>query len=188
MKILTAASLLLFTAACASPNPNTSNSLSNSTSNTAAAATKSAAPQANATPPPGLSSSSSDTSDQLITTFGEHRLGNTVVEVSESERKFTVKHLSSKEQPFGGKSTSLSAISIPPKDWPLHDGWFAYIQQNGSLVWLHNGAGGLLLVERKETPTQNATHTYGTNNFPVPIPSTVLTHLTEPLRSKLTPY
>ncbi|MGZ8939221.1 MAG: hypothetical protein ACXW32_08430 [Limisphaerales bacterium] len=124
------------------------------------------------------------TAAQLITTFGEHRFGNTIVEIDRTERKFTVKHLSSKEFP-GGKSTSTSAMSPPPDQWPLHDGWFAYTHQNGAYVWLHNGAGGLLLVERQESEASNATNTYGTNHFPIPIPSTVLHNLQEPLRSKL---
>lgn len=125
---------------------------------------------------------SRDDTAQLITTFGEHRIGRTIVEISEAERKFTVKHLSSKENP-GGKSNSFSSIS--PDQWPLQEGWFAYAQQNGAYVWLHNGAGGLLLVERKETAAENATNTYGTNNFPIPIPTTVMNNLHESLRAKL---
>jgi hypothetical protein len=153
-----------------------------------AMACKSSSPHNTEVPiPPALSSSASASADetaQLITTFGEHRFGNTIVEINRTERKFTVKHISSKETP-GGKSTSTSAMSPPPDQWPLHDGWFAYAQQNGAYVWLHNGAGGLLLVERKESQASNATNTYGTNHFPIPIPGTVLHNLQEPLRSKL---
>jgi hypothetical protein len=89
---------------------------------------------------------------ELITTFGEHRIGNTVIEANKSEGKLTVKHLSYKEYPLGGKSTSTSATSPPPKEWPLEEGWFAYAHLNGAHVWLYNGGDKLLLVERKETP------------------------------------
>ena len=126
-----------------------------------------------------------DKTAQLITTFGEYRVGNTIVEANKSERKITVKHLSQKEQPFGGKSTSFSSMSPPPKEWPLHDGWFAYAHENGAYVWLYNGKDKMLVVERKESAARNETNTYGPQNAPIPIPSAVLKHIKEPLRSKL---
>jgi hypothetical protein len=124
-----------------------------------------------------------DPTSGLITTFGEHRIGNTVVEASQSDGKITVKHLSSKSQPLGGKSISHSSMS--PGQWPLHDGWFAYAQQNGVYVWLYNGSDKLLLVERKETPAQNSTSLYSPHNSPIPIPTAILKHIKEPFRSNL---
>ena len=120
---------------------------------------------------------------KLINTFGEHRIGNTVIEANQSDGKLTVKHLSQKVYPAGGKSTSSSSTS--PNEWPLHDGWFAYAHQNGAYVWLYNGSDKLLLVERKETPAQNSTNIYGPHNSPIPIPTAVLKHIKEPFRSTL---
>ena len=127
----------------------------------------------------------SDESARLITAFGEYRIGNTIIEANEAEGKLTVKHLTYKNTP-GGASTSTSAMSTPPKEWPLHEGWFAYAHENGAYVWLYNGIDKLLVVERKETPSTNFTNTYGPQNAPVPIPTTVLKHLKEPFRLKLT--
>jgi hypothetical protein len=116
---------------------------------------------------------------ELITTFGEHRIGNTVIEANKSEGKLTVKHL------IGGRSTSSSATSPPPKEWPLEEGWFAYADLNGAHVWLYNGGDKLLLVERKEAPERNVTNIYGTNYLPVPIPAQVLDHVKPELKRKL---
>jgi hypothetical protein len=126
------------------------------------------------------------TSDQgqLIKSFGEYRIANTVVHADSSERNLTVKHLSYKQTP-AGSSTSTSAVSISPDQWPLHDGWFAYAHRDGSYVWLYNGTDKILLIERKVTPAENSTNTYDAHNLPIPVPPTVLKHLKEPLRSKL---
>ena len=57
------------------------------------------------------------------------------------------------------------------------------MQENGKKVWLHDGAGGLLLIAREISPKEIATSTYGTNNFPVPVPPQVTERLEEPLKS-----
>jgi hypothetical protein len=173
MKTLIASCLLIFVTACKSPDAKVEEISTDQR-------------QINAEPnQPKLPSASSNTNTgEFVTTFGEHRFGDTIVEADEKERKLAVKHLAYKEHE-GGKSSFTSAVSPPPDEWPLHDGWFAYVQQNGEVVWLHNGAGGLLMVERKVTGTRDFTHIYGTNSLPVAIPDVVFSQLSEPLRSRL---
>ncbi|HEX7862758.1 MAG TPA: hypothetical protein VF773_20660 [Verrucomicrobiae bacterium] len=123
---------------------------------------------------------------QMITTFGEHRIGNTVIAANESEGKLSVKHITEKDDPAGGgRSTFSSAMSTPPKEWPLQDGWFAYAAGNGAQVWLYNGGGKLLLVERKESPERGVTNIYGTNHLPVAVPAPVLDRVNPELRREL---
>ena len=119
---------------------------------------------------------------RLIAEFGKVQIGNTEIDADAGARKITVTHITQSEK-AGFKSKSSSAMS--PGTWTLEDGWFAFVQKNGELVWLHDGGGGLLLVERKTTPTQNFTNTYGTNSFPVLIPDAVLSRVSEPLRAKI---
>ena len=127
---------------------------------------------------------------ELITTFGEHEVGNVVVEAKREDRKIKVTFHEVKQGP-GVKRTSSTGSS---PDWGLEDGWFAFVEatpdKNLKRVWIYSGGDDLNLVKWSRSPPETGVmvfsiHNRGGGKLPERIPAEVMEKLKEPLKGIL---
>ena len=123
-----------------------------------------------------------DAESKWIVEPGDYRVGDTWVSVDSRDRKLTISHVTTKAEP-GMSSTSTSSSS--PEGWRAHEGWFAFVQEDGKKVWMYDGRESLLLATWKRSEKENASSIYGSGDFPVQVPEAVLARLKEPFRTKI---
>jgi hypothetical protein len=113
---------------------------------------------------------------------GDHRVGDTWVSVNAQDGKLKISHITTK---LGAGIQSTSTSSSSPDGWRAHDGWFAFVQEDGRKVWVYDGRESLLLATWKRSDERSESSIYGPGNFPVPVPDAVRARLKEPFRSKV---
>ena len=110
----------------------------------------------------------------FIKKFGEHRVGEVLVTVTQPEGHLIV-----------GRVNASGTLKPLPSAWTAQPGWFVFVRQGDA--WAYNGTDELILVRQEGTEQSTTLSIYNKQNFPVAVPEPVLGSLKEPFRSQMAP-
>ena len=128
-------------------------------------------PDANARTPSALTRPA-ETTNLLITTFGEHSTGGSwKVRVPEEERTVEV---------------AWQGSSQVPSKWRAQAGWFVFVE-NERRLWAYDGDRDLLLFEFTPSAKGGVYSVSGPTNFGCLVPQMVLRRLSDDARKAIKP-